>query len=186
MRRPPPTRGGCPRGGSRIIGLLFVLALFLPNVLITQFQLILQLGLYNSRIGYMLLLISSLGIGPLLIIGYLRSLPRELDEAAAMDGCGYFRYVWTFVVPLCKPVLTAVFILQTIAIWNDIIGATIYLSSPDLKTVSQGLFAFYGQNGKNEWALLAAATLIVAAPLIVVYLAFQRFFISGALKGSLK
>lgn len=171
---------------SRIIGLLFVLALFLPNVLITQFQLILQLGLYNSRIGYMLLLISSLGIGPLLIIGYLRSLPRELDEAAAMDGCGYFRYVWTFVVPLCKPVLTAVFILQTIAIWNDIIGATIYLSSPDLKTVSQGLFAFYGQNGKNEWALLAAATLIVAAPLIVVYLAFQRFFISGALKGSLK
>lgn len=171
---------------SRMIGLLFVLALFLPNVLITQFQLILQLGLYNSRIGYMLLLISSLGIGPLLIIGYLRSLPRELDEAAAMDGCGYFRYVWTFVVPLCKPVLTAVFILQTIAIWNDIIGATIYLSSPDLKTVSQGLFAFYGQNGKNEWALLAAATLIVAAPLIVVYLAFQRFFISGALKGSLK
>ncbi len=171
---------------SRTIGLLFVLALFLPNVLITQFQLILQLGLYNSRIGYMLLLTSGLGIGPLLIIGYLRSLPRELDEAAAMDGCGYFRYVWTFVVPLCKPVLTAVFILQTIAIWNDIIGATIYLSSPELKTVSQGLFAFYGQNGKNEWALLAAATLIVAAPLIVVYLAFQRFFISGALKGSLK
>lgn len=171
---------------SRIIGILFVLALFLPNVLITQFQLILQLGLYNSRIGYMLLLISSLGIGPLLIIGYLRSLPRELDEAAAMDGCGYFRYIWTFVLPLCKPVLTAVFILQTIAIWNDIIGATIYLSSPDLKTVSQGLFAFYGQNGKNEWALLAAATLIVAAPLIVIYLSFQRFFISGALKGSLK
>lgn len=172
--------------GAKVIGILFVLSLFLPNVIITQFQLILQLGLYNSRIGYMLLLTSGLGIGPLLIISYLRSLPKELDEAAAMDGCGYFRYLWTFVVPLCKPVLTTVFILQTIAVWNDIIGATIYLSSPELKTISQGLFAFHGQNGNNEWALLAAATLIVAAPLILVYLIFQRFFVSGALSGSLK
>lgn len=172
--------------GSKVIAVLFVLSLFLPNVIITQFQLILQLGLYNSRIGYMLLLTSGLGIGPLLIISYLRSLPKELDEAAAMDGCGYFRYLWTFVVPLCKPVLTTVFILQTIAVWNDIIGATIYLSSPQLKTISQGLFAFHGQNGNNEWALLAAATLIVAAPLILVYLIFQRFFVSGALSGSLK
>lgn len=171
---------------SRTIGLLFVLALFLPNALITQFQLILNLGLYNSRLGYMLLLISGLGIGPLLLINYLRSLPRELDEAAAMDGSGYFYYIWKVVVPLCKPALTTVFILQTITIWNDIIGATIYLSSPQLKTVSQGLFAFYGQNGHNEWSLLAAATLIVAAPLIVVYLVLQRFFVSGALAGSLK
>jgi len=171
---------------SRTIGVLFVLALFLPNVLVTQFQLILQLGLYNSRLGYMLLLTSGLGVGPLLIISYLRSLPKELDEAAAMDGCGYFRFIWTFVVPLCKPVLTTVFILQTIAIWNDIIGATIYLSSPALKTISQGLFAFQGQNGNNQWALLSAATLIVAAPLIIVYLVFQRFFISGAVDGAIK
>ena len=171
---------------SRTIGVLFVVALFLPNVLITQFQLILQLGLYDSRLGYMLLMTSGLGIGPLLIIGYLRSLPKELDEAAAMDGCGYFRYIMTFVVPLCKPVLTTVFILQVILIWNDIIGATIYLSSPQLKTISQGLFAFYGQNGNNEWALLAAATLIVAAPLILVYVVLQRFFVSGATSASFK
>lgn len=171
---------------SGVIGIVFVLALFLPNAIVAQFQLMLNLGLYNTRLGYMLLLTSGLGVGPLLIINYLRSLPKELDEAAAMDGAGYFRYIWSFVVPLCKPVLTTAFILQTISIWNDIIGATIYLASPELKTISQGLFAFYGQNGNNQWALLAAATLIVAAPLVLIYIVCQRFFVAGAVNGSLK
>lgn len=171
---------------SNVLRVLFVLALFLPNALVAQFQLVLQLGLYNTQLGYMLLMTAGLGVGPLLVIGYLRSLPRELDEAAAVDGCGYFRYVWRFVFPLCKPVLAAVFILQLIGVWNDIIGATIYLASPDLRTVSLGLFTFYGENGNNQWELLAAATFIVAAPLIVLYLFAQRWFISGATAGSVK
>ncbi len=180
----PVARGYVRFSGA--IGILFVLALFLPNSIVSQFQLMLQLGLYNTRLGFILLSTAGLGIGPLLIIGYMRTLPKELDEAAAMDGCGYFRYIWTFVVPLCRPVLITVFILQTIGVWNDIIGPTIYLSSPELKTVAQGLLSFYGQNGNNQWALLAAATLMVAAPLIVLYVAFQRFFVSNAMGGSLR
>lgn len=171
---------------SRPIGLLFVVALFLPNAIVSQFQLMLELGLYNTRIGFILISTAGLGIGPLLLMGYLRSLPYELDEAAAIDGCGYFRYLWSFVIPLCKPALTTVFILQVIGVWNDIIGPTIYLSSPKLKTIAQGLLSFYGQNGNNQWALLAAATLIVAAPLILIYFVFQRFFVAGAVNGALK
>ncbi|WP_307794551.1 carbohydrate ABC transporter permease [Leifsonia sp. TF02-11] len=171
---------------SRVVGVLFALALFLPNSIVSQFQLMLQLGLYNTRIGFILISTAGLGIGPLLIVGYLRTLPRELDEAAAMDGCGYFRYIWSFVLPLCRPVLTTVFILQTIGVWNDIIGPTIYLSSPQLQTVAQGLLSFYGQNGNNQWALLAAATLMIAAPLIVLYIVFQRFFVAGATNGALR
>lgn len=171
---------------SRAIGTLFALALFLPNSIISQFQLMLQLDLYNTRIGFILLSTAGLGIGPLLIVAYLRTLPRELDEAAAMDGCGYFRYIWTFVIPLCRPVLVTVFILQAIGVWNDIIGPTIYLSSPQLQTVAQGLLSFYGQNGNNQWALLAAATLMIAAPLLVLYVSFQRFFVAGATSGALR
>ncbi|WP_053207884.1 carbohydrate ABC transporter permease [Jiangella muralis] len=171
---------------SRPLRVLFVLSLFLPNAIVAQFQLVLKLGLYDTRLGYMLLMTAGLGVGPLLVMGYLRSLPRELDEAAAMDGCGYFRFVWTFVFPLCKPVLGAVFILQVIGVWNDIIGATIYLASPELRTISLGLFTFYGEYGNNQWELLAAATLIVAAPLILLYVFTQRLFISGAIAGSLK
>jgi raffinose/stachyose/melibiose transport system permease protein len=164
---------------------LFVVALFLPNALTTQFQLLLHLGLYNSRIGYMLLLTAPLGVGPLLITGYVRSIPRELDEAAAIDGAGYFRYLFQFVLPLCRPVLVTAFILQAINVWNEIILATILLPDPGKLPVNAGLFAFYGQY-TDEWPLLAAATLIVAFPLIVIYLLIQRQLVAGAMRGAFK
>jgi raffinose/stachyose/melibiose transport system permease protein len=164
---------------------LFVFALFLPNALTTQFQLLLRLGLYDNRLGYILLLSASLGVGPILVLGYLRALPVELDEAAAIDGCGYFRYLFRFVLPLCMPVLVTVFILQAIFIWNDIIFATIFLADPGKYPINVGLFAFYGQYG-TLWTLLSAATLLVAIPLIVLYLFLQRYLVSGAINGALK
>lgn len=171
---------------SKVWRVLFVMSLFLPNALVAQFQLVLRLGLYDTRLGYMLLMTAGLGLGPLLAMGYLRGLPRDLDDAAALDGCGYTRYVFTFVFPLCKPVVTTIFLLQVIGVWNDIIGATIYLASPELRTISLGLFNFYGQYGNNQWELLSAATLIVAAPLIALFFAAQRFFVGGAIGGALK
>ena len=164
---------------------LFVVALFLPNALTTQFQLLLHLHLYNNRIGYMLLLAAPLGVGPLLITGYVRSIPKEMDEAAAIDGAGYFRYLFRFIVPLCRPVLLTAFVLQAITVWNEIILATILLPDPGKLPVSAGLFAFYGQYS-NEWPLLSAATLIVAFPLIIIYLLIQRQLIAGALRGAFK
>lgn len=163
---------------------LFVIALFLPNRLIPQFQLMLHLHLYNTRIGY-ILLSSGLGIGPFLIVGYLRSIPRELDEAASIDGCGYLRYNLLLLPPLIKPILVTAALLQSINVWNDIINPTIYLSSPDLSPVSLGLFVFYGQYG-NNWTVLAAAVLIVAAPLVILFVFLQRYFIEGATAGSIK
>ncbi|GCE09396.1 carbohydrate ABC transporter permease [Dictyobacter aurantiacus] len=171
--------------GSRYWYVLFILSLFMPSALIPQFQLIVRIGLYDTQIGYILLNAATLGVGPFLIIGYLRSMPKDLDEAAAIDGCGYFRYVFTIVVPLIKPVLVTAFILHAIGVWNDIIGPTIYLSNAQYSPVTLGLFSFYGQYG-NEWAELSAATLIVALPLIVLYIALQRYFIEGAMGGSLK
>jgi raffinose/stachyose/melibiose transport system permease protein len=169
---------------SRFWYILFVIALFLPSGLIPQFQLILHMGLYNTQFGY-IMLSAGTGLGPFLIIGYLKSLPKELDEAAAIDGCGYFRYVWTVVIPLAKPVLATAAILQMIGIWNDIIGPTIYLSDPSYYPVSLGLFNFYGNFG-NQWSTLAAATLIVAAPLVALYMVLQRYIIDGAVSGAIR
>ncbi len=169
---------------SRFWYILFVISLFLPSGLIPQFQLILHLGLYNTQFGY-IMLSAGTGLGPFLIIGYLKSLPKELDEAAAIDGCGYFRYVWTVVIPLARPVIATAAILQMIGIWNDIIGPTIYLSDPSYYPVSLGLFNFYGNFG-NQWSTLAAATLIVAAPLVVLYIILQRYIIEGAVSGAVR
>jgi raffinose/stachyose/melibiose transport system permease protein len=164
---------------------LFVIMLFLPNALVTQFQLILRLQLYGTRIGYILIMTTAVGVGPLLIAGYTKSIPMELDEAAAIDGAGYLRYLVTFIPHLIKPALATTFILQAIGVWNDIILATILLPNPSTSPITLGLYSFEGVHS-NEWGLLAAAAMIVAAPLVAAYIFLQRYLVSGALGGALK
>ena len=164
---------------------LFVISLFLPLALTTQFQLMLSLHLVNTQIGYIILMTSSFGVGPFLITSYLRSLPRELDQAAAIDGVGYFRYVVRVVLPLSKPVVITAFIFQLISVWNDIVNATIYLQNPSYLPVTKGLQNFVGQYSGNV-PLLASAILIVALPLLLAYVFAQRFFVAGALGGAFK
>ena len=159
-------------------------AVFLPSPLIPQFQLMLHLGLYNTQIGY-ILLNAGVGLGPFLIVGYLRSIPKELDEAASIDGCGYFRFLFTIILPLIKPILVTVFLLSAINVWNDIIGPTIYLADESMYPVSLGLFSFYGQY-QNQWTVLAAGIILVVAPMILLYVFLQRYFMEGALSGALK
>ena len=163
----------------------FLISMYLPNPLIPQFTLINELGLYNTQIGFILLKTTGTGIAFLLFVGYIKGISRELDEAAAMDGCSYMRYLFTILVPLSKPVLATGVILTAIGIWNDIIGPTIYLSDPSFQPVTKGLFTFYGQY-MNNWPLLACGILIVVAPLVVLYLFLQRFIISGAMAGAVK
>lgn len=170
--------------GARFWNLSFVILLFLPISLMTQFQLLLRLGLYDSQLGYILMIGAAVGVGPILMTAYIRSIPVELDEAAAMDGIGYWRYLVTFVIPLAKPAIATVFILQAIGVWNDIILATVLLPDQSKAPISLGLYAFQGSY-TSQWGLLAAATLIVAAPLISAYVFLQRFLIGGVL-GSVK
>lgn len=172
-------------GGSRWWRLAFVLLLFLPNAIITQFQLLLRLHLYDTRLGYILIMGAGIGVGPILLSGYFRSIPRELDEAAAMDGVSYWRYLVTFVIPLARPAIATVFILQAIGVWNDIIMATILLPDTDKSPLTLGLFAFQGTY-TSQWGLLATATMIVAAPLVAAYVFLQRYLVTGALGGAVK
>lgn len=178
-----PVARGYIRGG-RFWSVLFVVVMFLPNAIITQFQLLLRLDLYDTRLGYILILGATVGVGPVLYLGFVRSLPRELDEAAAIDGVGYWRYLFTHVLPLSRPALVTVFILQAVWMWNEIILATVLLADPEKFPVTVGLYAFKGQY-TNDWPLLAAATFIVAAPLILGYVFIQRYLVNGV-AGSVK
>jgi len=171
--------------GSAVWNGVFVLMLFLPITLVAQYQMLIQLGLYNSPIGYGLLLTASVGISPLLITGYLRSIPLEMDESAALDGVGYFRYLFTFIVRLAMPALVTAFILQALASWNEVILATVILAERQYYPAAVGLLAFSTQYAVN-WPLLSAATIIVALPIIVLYASLQRYFIGGALNGAFK
>ena len=170
--------------GHKLIFTLFVIALFLPPALIPHFQLILRLGLYNNPVGYLLFfLINPIGI--IILVGYIRTLPRELDESAAMDGCGYFRFVWQIVIPLARPAIATVVVLHAIGIWNELILPTIYLTSKEYYPVTRGLIVFQGVYGSN-WPTLAAAVLILTVPMLILFLFLQRYIISGLTAGSVK
>jgi len=163
---------------------LFVIALFLPPALIPQFQLILNLGLYNNPIGYiMLFLVNPIGI--VILVNYIKTVPKELDEAAALDGCGYFRFVLEIILPLIQPAVATVAVLHAIGIWNEIISPTIYLTSKNYYPITRGLIVFQGVYGSN-WPTLAAAVLMLTFPMLLLFLFLQRYIIAGLTAGSVK
>jgi raffinose/stachyose/melibiose transport system permease protein len=170
--------------GSNIILTLYVIALFLPPALIPQFQLILRLGLYNTQPGYILLFLIN-PIGMIILVNYMKSIPRELDEAAAVDGAGYLRYVLTIIFPLIRPAVATVTVLHAIGIWNEVILPTIYLTNADLYPITRGLIVFQGVYG-NNWPGIAAAVLMLMIPILVLFMFLQRYIISGLTAGAVK
>lgn len=163
---------------------LFVIALFLPPALIPQFQLMLHLGLYNNPVGYIMLFIVN-PIGIVILVNYIKTIPRELDEAAALDGCGYFRFVWMILIPLIRPALATVIVMHAIGIWNEVIAPTIYLTSKDYYPITRGLIVFQGVYGSN-WPTLAAAVLLLTLPMLILFLFLQRYIVSGLTAGAVK
>lgn len=170
--------------GHKFLYTLFVIALFLPAALIPQFQLILNLGLYNNPVGYILFFLVN-PIGIIILVGYIRTLPRELDESAAMDGCGYFRFVWQIIIPLSRPAIATVIVLHAIGIWNELILPTIYLTSEEYFPITRGLIVFQGVYG-SDWPTLAAAVMMITVPMLILFLFLQRHMISGLTAGAVK
>jgi raffinose/stachyose/melibiose transport system permease protein len=171
------------RGSGFLFG-LFIVAMFLPSAMVPQFQLMLHLGLYNTRAGYILLfLVNPMGV--IILVNYISSLPRELDEAATMDGCGYMRFVTQVVFPLVKPALASVIVLHAIGVWNDYATALIYLPKKAFMPITRGLMVFYGQYG-NDWTTLSAAILMLMLPMVFLFLILQRWIIDGILQGSVR
>jgi len=170
--------------GAGVLLSLYVVALFLPVALIPQFQMMLALGLYNNPIGYvMLFLVNPIGI--VILVNYFKTLPMELDEAAAIDGCGYLRFVGTLIIPLSQPALATVAVLHAIGIWNELILATIYLTNEDYYPITRGMIVFQGVYGSN-WPTLAAAVLIMTLPMLAIYLLLQKYIVSGLTSGAVK
>src|SRR5207302_9604870 len=102
----------------------------------------------------------------------------ELYDAAAIDRCGYGRFVLQIIMPLIKPALGVVGLIVTIRVWNDIIIPVIFLPSRAIKPVSAGLFQFYAEN-TAELTLIAAAIVITASPLVLLFLFTQRYIVAG-------
>lgn len=178
-----PIARGYVKGSGKLFT-LYIVALFLPPALIPQFQLWVGLDLYNTVHGYIMLFLVN-PIGMIILVNYIKSLPRELDESAAVDGCGYFRFVFTVVIPLIKPAVATVTVLHAIGIWNELILPTIYIQNNDWYPITRGLIVFQGVYG-SDWPKLAAAVLMLMIPMLILFVFLQRYIISGLTSGSVK
>ena len=110
---------------------------------------------------------------------FFMTIPKDLSEAARIDGCGELRIFWQIVLPLCKPALMVVGLFQFMYTWNDFMGPLIYLTNEKDYTLALGLQAFQSQHGGTEWHYLMAASTLVALPIIVLFFFTQKTFIEG-------
>jgi len=116
---------------------------------------------------------------------FFLGIPRDLADAARIDGCSEFRIYWNIMLPLAKPALATVAILTFMFSWNDFLGPLIYLSDKMKGTLALGLSMFVGQYA-TEWALLMAASVLMMIPMILLFFFFQRYFIQGFTMSGIK
>jgi raffinose/stachyose/melibiose transport system permease protein len=167
---------------SNALYAFFVFSGFLPAGLIPLFVEARALHLYNSQLGY-LVLTSFAGAGFFFFVGYIKSIPRELDEAAALEGCGYFRFITRIIIPQMRPALAAFAVFGFIASWNNLILPLVMLSSQSLWPVTRGLYGFMSQYS-TQWPLIAAGTIIVAIPVLILFGLLQRHLVEGVAGGA--
>jgi multiple sugar transport system permease protein len=106
------------------------------------------------------------------------TIPRDLEDAAKIDGCGHFRIYTTIIIPLIKPALATIAIFTFMSSWNEFMGPLIYITDMDKMPLSLGLQMFRGAHG-TEWGPLMAASLIMIVPVIVLFFSAQKYFIQG-------
>ncbi|MNB83652.1 L-arabinose transport system permease protein AraQ [compost metagenome] len=174
--------------GSGILMTLFLLGLFMPlqSFFIAQSYIFEQLSLKDTYLG---LIVPYIGTGlPLavfLLKAYLDSVPKELMEAARMDGCGDWLMYRKIIVPLLIPSMATVGIFSALNAWNELLLAMLYIQQDALKTIPVGLLAFSSRY-MTDYKLLFSALALITLPMIVVYIFFHRFIVAGLTEGALK
>jgi raffinose/stachyose/melibiose transport system permease protein len=163
--------------------------LFMPKgyTIIPIYTLINTLGLNNSLAGIILAEAGSAHVlFILLFTAHFRGLPKELEEASELDGCGFLRTFIQVFLPLSKPIIATTGILQFMWTWNSfLVPLVLTLSKPELRTLGVGMYQFVGEHS-IDWTGMAAGASISLLPIITVFILFQRYFVegvAGAVKG---
>ncbi len=163
---------------------LGVMLIPLPITMISKFLTIDTLHLVNTYLA-LLLPYAAQPFSVFLMIQFLKALPREVEEAAMIDGASRFRTFFQIVLPLVKPALTAVAILSFQGAWNEFTWSLLVLNSPDMYTLPIGLLFFKGAHF-TEYNLLLAGSMFNTIPILIVFFIFQRYFIEGVASAGLK
>jgi trehalose/maltose transport system permease protein len=179
------------RGRTPVLYLVLSMTMF-PQIAVlgSLYALITWLGLYNSLTALVLTyLIFTLPFTVWVLTSFFQAMPRDLEEAATVDGASPFQTLYMVMLPLVAPGLVTTSLLAFIAAWNEFLYALSFTQTPDKRTVPLAIFTFSPQTGGGyeiPWGQMMAATVVVTIPLIVLALVFQRRIIAGLTAGAVK
>lgn len=174
--------------GREWIFRVLLIGLMVPAMMliIPQFVLAKYLGLLDSLGGLIVFYVAgSLALNTFLLRGFFAALPVELDQAMQVDGANAWTRYWRLSLPLARPALATATIFTFLASWDEFAWALTIINSPEFRTLPIAIQLYQGQNA-TQWGLVFAASVIAIAPVIVVYLVFQRHFVQGLTSGAVK
>lgn len=169
---------------------LFIFSLSVPTqlLLIPLYSQLMNINMINTRIG-MILVYSALWFpfSFFVLTGFFRTIPREIEESAIMDGCGEFRLFFNIMIPLVQPGLICISVFNFVAMWNEYMLAMVFASKANLRTISLGMYALRdSMMYSSDWGGLFAAIVIMLIPAAVIFLTLQKYVIQGLTVGAVK
>jgi multiple sugar transport system permease protein/sn-glycerol 3-phosphate transport system permease protein len=166
---------------------VFLAAMMVPGtvVLLPNFMTVAQLGWVNSYAG---LIVPGFGsvFAMFLLRQHMMTLPKEINEAARVDGAGHLRILWSIVLPLSRPMVVTVMIVTLVSKWNDFIWPLIVTNTDSMRTLPVGLLMLKSDEGYVNWGAVMAATCFVVIPVLVVFFFAQRQIVAGLTQGATK
>jgi raffinose/stachyose/melibiose transport system permease protein len=174
--------------GKRVIFYAILLGLIvpIPVMLIPEFITVKEYGLIGSRLSLILPYIAfGLPLPILILTAFFREVPKELYEAARIDGASRLRTLVDIVLPIARPAIATSVIFLALLFWNEFALALVIIQNPAITTVPLGLASVQGKGG-SPWQLIAAAMLVTSIPVVVLFISFQKQFIEGLVQGSVK
>lgn len=172
--------------GAVLFIIIAVMSIPLPSLLVPTYTFLFHLHLLDSRVGLTILYTAyQLPLAIWILFGFVQTLPQELDRAAMIDGYSRFEIIRKIVLPLSRVGLIAAGLFVLTFAWNDFIIAVIMNSANEVRTLPVAVYQFLGEFGR-EWGPLTASSMISVLPIIIIFIVFQRYFLSGVTGGAIK
>lgn len=170
----------------RAIYLLLIMGIAMPTNFVTLTSVMQATHLINTQLGIILLYAASqIPFSVFLIYAFIETLPRELDEAALIDGASPIRVFVSVILPMLTPVLVTAAVLNILNVWNEFLLPLYYLNSSTAWPMTLAIYNFFGQFAA-DWSLVSADVVLTILPVIVIYLLAQRWILSGVSAGAVK
>jgi multiple sugar transport system permease protein len=167
---------------------LVVFFMIIPamSLIVPQFILAAQLKQVDQLSGLVLLYVAqNIPLSTFLLRGFLELIPKEIEEAALIDGASAWDIYWRILLPLSKPALATSAIFASLGAWDEYVWAFTIINSPEKRTLPVGIAAFHGVH-LSDWGLVFAASLIAVVPVIALFVALQKYFVKGITTGAIK